>query len=212
MYILKENIEIPNCFQDYYDEIDEFAKLIGPQLHYCNLDDWDTNLKLSILKRLKNIKEIVIESRYFKKVYFDYLKSFKNLTSLKWIRNNSNQVNMFNNLMITFQRVNRLNVDMMTFLNVNFQLNNLTELTLRGGYGEENKIDGSNGMVLEYLKKLKIINFINYNSMSKMALPKLESVSIKEPPLKFGIPASFFNQIKNIKHLSMNILNKELIS
>ena len=93
MYVFKENIQISNCFEDYYNEIDEFAKLIRPQLQYCNLDDWDTNLKFLILKRLKNIKEIVIESRYFKKVYFDHLKSFKNLTSLKWIRNNSNQVN-----------------------------------------------------------------------------------------------------------------------
>ena len=67
-------------------------------------------------------------------------------------------------------------------------MNNLTELTLKGDYGEENKIDGSNGMVLEHLNKLRIINFINYNWMSKMVLPKLESVSIKESPLKFEIP------------------------
>lgn len=219
-------------FYLYQDEIEEFAKLIGPQLIYCNLYGCDVRLKRIILKQLKNIEVIIIDTNNFEedKEFFRYLNLCQNLKILHWKRGsfqinvescdefhiffnttnfdrNFNYFHLTNEMVTTIQRIEHLIVDLKIFMQLKFEMNNLTELTLQ--VTEQVKYWPKYQMVFENLKKLNIKNFNrqDFDGISKMQFPNLETVLIKH--FDFGKECSyttsiinlFIDQIKHVKQL-----------
>lgn len=219
IYRLKPNVDLPrNFINEYLNEIEEFAKLIGPQLTYINLINLpERNIELTqkFLKHLKNIEKISFYTEHSQddKMHFNYLKSYENLHEMEWTTSlvrwhTENSVS--DDVINTIQKMKYLNVDTSTFAHLNFEMNNLTELTLDGEHfqSEPQEIEFKN------LKKFKIINFfdINFMQISKMKFPRLESIFIQEQPYQFEFPNSFINQIKHIKQLTTNRFRQELIT
>lgn len=114
-------------------------------------------------------------------------------------------------MLTTIKKVNNLNINVAIFLKINFNLSNLTELTLRGG--NLDVVKPENEIVFENLKKLTIKYCYNSEMicMSKLIFPKLEIVVIKETPLRVSFPLSFINRIKHVKQLTTNRFREELI-
>lgn len=218
IYKRKPNIDFPeDCIDDYLDEIEKFAKLIGEQLISLNLINLrcDDKLIKLILSELKNIEEITFYTENFQddKLFFGYLKSFEKLHKMKWTTNLirwNTESHLHDDVITTIQKLKHLNVETSTFVHFKFEMSNLTELTLNGEHYEFEPVE----IEFKNLKKLNIINFfgMNFEQISKMKFPKLESVLIMEQPYQFELPKSFINQIKNIKLLTTNRLRPELIS
>ena len=194
-----ESINLRNSsFDVSKQEIEEFGKMIGPQLRRCKFTIRSCNNLMIIFKQLKNIEEIYIESETIEQAnqIFDHLNiKCNNLQVLEWFPDDFNIHYQNDNMINVIQRIQHLNVDLRILSKFKFQMNNLNELTIRGG-DHCNFIEKT----FENLTKLNITHFFdkNFDSISKFKSPKLESVSIN---YSADIPSSFIRQIKNIKSL-----------
>lgn len=213
-----ESIDLRYSFFDVSkQEKEEFAKMIGPQLRKCKLiyTSCDEEVFMIFLKKLKNIEEIIIESKREicsikqSNEIFDYLNiECNNLQVLRWIcYHSNNDIDYQNhidyqndNVINVIQRVQHLDIPLAFLSRFKCQMNNLNELTINGDYVDGNlKIEKT----FKNLEKLTIFSFRNedYDSISKFKFPKLESVSIK-CITNDDVPLSFIHQIQNIKSFS----------
>lgn len=209
----QKDIETSYCFDEYIDEIKQFAKIFGPKLVCCNLENYYIDLRIIIIKELKNIQEIKLKTQHLpeEQLYFQCLKSCKNLKTLKWVKKGNYQSEKTDDMLKTIEKVNNLNIDVKIFLKINFNFSNLTELTLRGGDFDVTKPEDE--IVFENVKKLTIKYCFDSEMicMSKLIFPKLQVFIVKETPLRISFPTSFINRIKHIKQLTTNRFREELI-
>ena len=101
-----ESIDLRNSsFDVSKQEMEEFGKIIGPQLRRCKLTITYCNDFMIILKQLKNIEKIYIESETIEQAnqIFDNLNiECNNLKVLKWFPDHLN---------IDYQNDNMINCD-----------------------------------------------------------------------------------------------------
>ena len=198
-----------------HDEINEFAKLIGPQLIQCSLI-FVYNLNLILFKHFENIANISFTSdvKEEDKILFDYLdincKSLK-VFHKRWCTSGRDFDFQNNHLINVIQRIQYLKIDLSNLLQFKFfEMDNLTELTIYQGF-EIKKIIAFR-IIFPNLKKLNIINFsdLSFDSISKFEFPILESVIIVNE-FYYDIPTSFIHQIKHIKSLKYDCYDFTLI-
>ena len=188
-------------------DIEEFGKLIGPQLIKCHfgLRSFDHGFMMVFCKYLKNIEEITFQllSNEETVQLFHHLNSkCKNLKMVRWRAFNFNLIEKHiqlknQDIIDVIHRIDRLMTCLSVLSRFRFPINNLTELTIAGCRSNTTKVE----MIFPNLTKLNINDFTdeNFDLISKYKFPKLESVSLKGIPN--AIPLSFINQIQNIKSL-----------
>ena len=191
-------------------EINEFAKLIGPQLIKCNLR-FIYNFTLILLENLKSIEKLsFISYTNEQNKLFHYLNiNGKNLSTLKWNCSKQNFDPENQDLINVLQRIKNLKIALSFLLKFKFEMDNLAKLTIYQNLEFENKrIE----MTFNNLKKLKLINISEKNFMfiSEFKFPKLESVKIINE-FYYEIPKSFIEQIKHIKTLEYECGDYNLI-
>lgn len=186
-------------------EMDEFGKMIGPQLIQLDLDLKVSNIHkfmMIILKYLKDIEEINFYSKSLEdtKQYFHELNvRCNNLKILNWQNEIKNEdINDKDEDMINvMNRIEYLKICASNILQLRFPMNNLTELTLYGFL-----INDSSPIEMELnITKLNVIRAqkVDYDLISQMKFPKLESVSLINDKDTCFVPSSFIHQIKHIK-------------
>lgn len=205
-----------------HQEINEFAKTIGPQLIKCNIG-FCKNFIMIFIIHLKNIEEIswnIHECSYpayeeAKKFFHHMNLGCKKLKIFNWefrrwyFKNIDYQDE---NLISVLQRVKHLKLVLPILLKFNFEINNLNELTIY----HHNNIDDvmKNEKIFVNLTKLNIDSFDkkDFDLISEFKFPNLESVSIIN--YEYEIPQSFIQQIKHIKFLNIkgNLLTRCLSS
>ena len=187
------------------DEINEFAKLIGPQLIQCT-SIFVYNLNLILFKHFESIQNISFTSDVEEedKILFHYLNvNCKNLKVLhkRWCSSGQSFDFQNNDLISIIQRIQYLKIDLSNLLQFNFyEMDNLTELTIYQGFEVEKTV--TYRIIFSNLKKLNIVNFsdLSFDSISKFKFPILEYLIIVNQ-FYYHIPASFIDQIKHIKSL-----------
>ena len=208
-------------------EWNEFSLKVGPKLIQCYYVCGVTlhsiiniNYVKSLFKHFKNIE--ILEYHPMEdedeKELFGYLKSCENLNSLRLYRY-SDSHELDDNMISVLQRLHHLKININQLLKVNFDLNNLKELSILisdfNVNGEIKKISFDN------LTKLTIYNYLSIYltqfkcvNLSKLEFPKLESLQIHTIDSVMEFPKSFINQIKHIKHLKTgyNNLQPNIIS
>lgn len=181
------------------DELDEFGKIIGPQLVECNFRHFDTDFMMILFKHFKNLENVSFNSRTIQQnqTIFHHLNTECNkLKVLHWrcaMKNFQNE-----HLINVHQRIDHLIISLPIFSRLKFQLNNLTELTLYHFTDDDiMKVEKT----FPNLIKLNVSNFkdLDFDAISKFNFPKLESASIDNYHTK--VPLSFLEQIQHIKSL-----------
>lgn len=198
------------------DEINEFAKMIGPQLTKCSLI-FIYYFNLTLFKHLENIEDISFTSdkKEQEQQLFHYLNiKGKHLKVLKWnsSRKNLDFINddfINDDFINVIQRIEHLKICLSNLLEFKFEMNNLTELTIYQGLDVNKNMVG---MTFANLKKLNIVNFSdsNYDSISNFEFPKLESANIINE-FYYKIPTSFIDKMKDIKSLEYYCCDYDLI-
>ena len=193
------------------DEINQFAKIIGPQLTKCSLI-FIYHFNLTLFKHLKNIENISFTSdkKEQDQQLFHYLNiKGKHLKVLKWNSSRENLDFINDDLINVIQRIEHLKICLSNLLEFKFEMNNLTELTIYQGLDVNKNIVG---VTFANLKKLNIVNFSdsNYDSISKFQFPKLEFANIINE-FYYNIPTSFIDQIKHIKSLEYDCCDYDSI-
>ena len=195
------------------EEINEFAKKIGPQLKECKINKYDEFMKI-IFYHLKNIEIIFfnstdkIDNSQFEKI-FNHLNT--NCESLKVLHWNFRKDDDFKNkdLINVLERIQNLAISFSIFLRLKFKVDNLIELTLH----HYNLVNDKKLMFRKTFPNLKKLNLYYFKQMdfvliSQSNFPKLNFVSqfpgdpdeIRYKKHRYGsIPSSFIQQIKHIK-------------
>ena len=187
------------------EEMEEFAKKIGPQLIKCHSKYYiydDIFLKI-LFKHFKNIGEMNFSSgptTSCKGLFHQLNRNCKNLKVLKFSTSYIHSIDYEDeDIKNVLQRIEHLTIDLATFSRFKFEMNNLKELTLK-----EYEVRGIIQMerkTFNNLIKLNVKSFSNlaYDSISKLSFPKLETVLLLKHHV--DIPISFINQIKHINSL-----------
>ena len=206
------------------EEINEFAKTIGPQLKECRINKYDEFMKI-IFHQLKNIEIIYFNSKEkiddsnFREVFNHLNTNCKSLKVLYW---KFTKYHNFRNrdFINVLERIQNLAISFSIFLRLEFKVDNLTELTLY----RYNLVDDQNLMLRKTFPNLKKLNLYYFKQMdfaliSKSNFPKLDSVSLypgNSNEIRYkkhrysSIPSSFIEQIKHIKTLQCSSV--ELVS
>lgn len=208
-------------------EMDEFGKILGPQLinfrfggfdYHFDVDDNFFNnysiLMLVFLKHVKNVEEFdfQVNTNEQNKEVFEHLDSkCKNLKSLTWDSDNKDLVYQDEHLINVMQKIQYLDINLsnfLRFLSFKFDLNNLTELSL----GEHDIIDDNKKIEKTFVNLTKLciryFNDLEFDLISKFKFPKLDSLKIYLDCYRnCCIPTSFINQIKHIKSLEYDCLD-----
>ena len=215
-------------FEKYLDvdeeAFEQFAIAIGPKLIRCSFINlyykFDKNLDFIqlIVKHFKNIEEIEIAKSTQKddEKIFHYLNSCENLKKIKWKSLGvvmDYQIEIIQPLYNVFQRINCLDIDFDIFIELEIEMNNLTELIIN----RENMKDAIGSSIIissqpksitfNNLEKITIHRISNANLyfMSKFKFPKLQYFNgIFDYLADNDTIQSFFNQIKNLKTLEIN--------
>lgn len=192
------------------EEIEEFAKKIGPQLTkclFCKSPMTGNHIFVGLLsRRFKNLEEIAFDFDNVKlnKIIFYCLNTnCTNLKVLDWDLD-SFRGNFYNQDVIdVVQRIKYLKTDLAILSTFKFETNNLNELTINQFF-DDDEYDSSKliEMTFPNVTKLNISGFkeLGFDLMSKFKFPKLESVKLNNID-DINIPTSFFHQIKHIKSL-----------
>ena len=181
------------------DEIDEFAKTYGPQIIKCNLGFCENEFMATLFKQIINIEEISFRTWQYGHECFHHLDVYcKKLKVLKW---GSLGIDINHYMINVMQKVQHLKIEYVFLSMCNFELNNLTQLTIDGGYS--NFIENFGFKTFTNLKRLNIYNFYDFEfeSISTFNFPKLESSLILPNLYCHDIPTSFINQVKHIRSL-----------
>ena len=195
-------------------EMEQFVKLISPKLTKCKLHNrvYQNSIKFQHLRHLKNLQEIsfiTLTSDQANKIFHHLNAECLNLKILKW-EFQSEPMDFYNSVKFhsqdmvnVMQTIQNLQITLPIIARFNFNMLNLTKLTIDGSLRESPKIE------LEFanLVKLNLNNFdnSNYDSISKFKFPKLKSVSINSSST--FIPSQFIQQIKHINSFKYLVRN-----
>ena len=189
------------------NEIEQFIKKIGPQL--IKFSQF-LHFKMELYKHMENIEDISFYTWTTERIdqFFHIINNHCKSLKVLSLGTSSIGYNIQNNDMINvLQRIEHLVIQVEKLPSFQFDLNNLTELSL---YGDHMYWTTLTKMKFANVTKLNVEAFykIHFISISKFKFPKLESVTI----MNANITRSFINQIKNIKSLEINELNPSIIS
>lgn len=195
-------------------EMEKFVKLISPKLIKCKLCNrvYENSIKFQHLKHLKNLQEIsfiTLTLDEANQIFHHLNTECLNLKILKW-EFQSEPMDFYNfakfysqDMANVMRRIENLQITLPIITRFNFNMPNLTQLTIDGSLRESLKIE------LEFanLVKLNLNNFdnSNYDSILKFKFPKLESVSIN--PSSTFIPSEFIQRIKYINSFNYLVRN-----
>ena len=184
--------------------MEEFAKIIGPQLIKCHSEYYiyDDIFFPILFKHFKNIEEMSFPLRSTtscKELFHELNRNCKNLKVLTFSTNVHSIDYEDENMKNVLQRIEHLIIDLANFSRFKFEMNNLKELTLK-----EYDIHEIIQMERKTFNNLIRLNFksfsdLTYDSVSKLNFPKLETVLLWHHYV--DIPISFINQIKHINSL-----------
>lgn len=190
------------------DEMNEFGKIIGPQLIKCNLRWINRDFFMIFFKHLKNIEDIsfnAFQNEQIKELVHHLNIESKNLKV--WFCPFEKFDHKDEDMTNVIQRVEHLKIYLSILLRFKVDLVNLTELTIYNFYNEDSI---KTEMTFVNVTKLNIQGFhdFQFDLISKFKFPKLESVLIEQHD---DIPISFIYQIKNIKSLNCNRISPEIL-
>lgn len=200
-------------------EMNEFAEIIGPQLvkfkltliyGYTCIDSF----MMIMIKYMKNIEDISLSTKTIKQYnqIFNKLNTdCDNLKVLEW-KSYDNNLNYQNQNMINvIKRIKHLKISLSILLRFNFEMDNLTELTL-SCLELDDTINMTNQLLFANVTKLTVKHFIDndYYFMSKFKFPKLETLSIIKKN-NFNIPTDQFKHIKSLYLESYSIIPKLIL-
>lgn len=198
------------------DELEEFGKLIGTQLKYCNLFFLEDDRLITIfLKHLTYVEEIKFyiyaqKIRQIKELFFNLNDSCDQLKTLEWLPFGISPMKRCiftdENFIQVHQKINHLSINLYhLYYFQQIDLSNLTELTLSG---EDYKFDFSD-ITFKNVTKLTLMKFNdNIFKLGKIKFPKLE-ILITNFKQYVHVPSSFYHEFERIKtfHSKSNLLN-----
>lgn len=197
------------------DEMDEFGKLIGPQLIklYSNIDNHNYYFNLALFKHFKNIEEVRINKLTLEQTELFHIlnNQCKNLKVLEWKAIEQNIDYQNEDIIMVMKRIKHLIIDLAIILRFKFELDNLTELTIFGSYLDD-EINVKRFVNVTKLN-VKLLSRSQFELISKIKFPKLDYVNIIEPNNPFVI-IPFINQINYIKSFEYlgHYLDQSIIS
>lgn len=177
-------------------EMDEFSKLIGPQLIKCDFGHQYTDFMKVLIKQMKIIEDLsftLSRNTPNKELFHHFNVECNHLKVLYWgshlHENHFNyQDEEFINVM---QRINHLKIHLPTLSYLKFNLDNLTELTIFGNVS----YSVINTTFVNVIK-LNIIWSMDLDALVNVKFPKLESFTYNNYKM---VPLSFIEKMKNIK-------------
>ena len=189
------------------EELNEFGKIIGPQLIKCKLQkSLFRTLIFNYLKRIKDISFSSNTNEETKKLFNHLNIECQNLNILEW-NSDAEDINYQDeHFIIVMQRIKHLKIDLPTLTRFKFNLDNLTELTVsKISWNVERNIE----MSFCNLTKLNLIDFdeCNLELIEKFKFPNLKHVYFSYLSCGgnfYQFPSSFIHQIKHINSFTFD--------
>lgn len=200
------------------EEVDEFARMVGPQLTKCNLLNLTgiccRNIKETILKQLKNIEWIKFTTydREETLLLFHYLYECENLKRLYWAIDShiiDEKIDLEDEKIATvFQRINYFKTGADFIYPLRYDLSNLTQLKIAFTIQIERYF-----VTFPNVIKLTVVieeDSDELTAISGFRFPKLEFAHLKNNTC--DISTNYFQLIQNVKSLKCEWLRENIIS